>query len=84
MNLDIPGLTNESMIFLRPNLCPYFNKLAFNCRVLRRHELISKVVTSDEGVVKIKTLDNKFIKLTHETDLILAFPNFKHFNFNDY
>lgn len=82
LNINIVGLTAESKIYLRPSLCPYYKNLAYNCRVLKRNNLIAGVHISDEGTVKIKNFDNEFIKITHERDLISRFPSFVHFSFN--
>ena len=81
LNIDVPGITDDSKNFLRPNLCPYYKKLAFNCRELKRRGLILKVITSDEGTLKIVDKMNKYIKISHELDLTQAFPNFAYFNF---
>ena len=82
LNIDLNGLTDESSLFIRPSLCPYFRTLAYNCRLLKRNGLIASTTTSDDGTIKIKTLDNEFVKINHESDLTSRFTNFEHFSFN--
>jgi chromosome segregation ATPase len=81
-NLDIAGLNNESKIFVKPNLCPYYKTLAYNCRVLKRNGLIASTSVDDDGTVKIKTLENEHVKILHETKLRQWFPDFRWFKFS--
>ena len=80
--MNIAGLAAESSIYIRPSLCAYYKQLQYNGRILKRNGQIQAVLTSDDGAVKIKKLDGQYVKLTHETDLIQAFPQFKNFSFN--
>ena len=82
LNIHMAGLTENSKIFIRPSLCPYYRKMAFNCRELKRKGLVKDVFTSDEGIVKIKiTPESDFIKVQHERTLLKYFPNFEGFSF---
>ena len=81
LNLEINGLDSNSQIYLRPSLCPYYKRLQYNCWLLRRNQQIKQVRTEDDGVIKIKTLDNVFVKISHEMDLRKKFPQFHHFSF---
>ena len=58
-------------------MSPYFSNLAYNCRLLKKGNLISKVITEDNGTLKIVTLNNEFIKIKHETDLTSRFRRFE-------
>ena len=80
-DLQIDGLTEESQIFIRASQCSYYRCLAFNCRVLKRKELLSKVHIGDDGRISIKLLDGSHVKVSHESILVKNFPNFKGFNF---
>ena len=81
LNVDIAGLQDDSQIYIRPSLCPYFRKLAYNCRQLKRGNLIKNTFVGDDGVIKIKLNDDKYIKITHETDLTNLFQDFAGFTF---
>jgi hypothetical protein len=81
-NLDIAGLKGDSAIYVKPNLCPYYKTLAFNCRQLKKNGLINGTSVDDDGTVKIKTLDNKVEKIQHETKLRRLFPEFRWFRFS--
>ena len=81
LNLDLAGINNESAIYIRPSLCPYYKNLAYNCRQLRKFKQVQNTIVSDDGSVKIKTFDNMYIKITHEKDLTSRFPDFENFNF---
>ena len=77
----IPGINDDTRIFLRASLCPYYSNLAYNCRLLKKHNLIAKALTCDDGSVKIVTFQGNFIKIIHESDLTSKFQNFD-FSFN--
>ena len=57
LDINIAGLTPTSEIYIKPSLSPYNNTLAYNCRLLKRDNLILKVITEDDGTLKIKTLN---------------------------
>ena len=46
------GLDRDINIYVKQNLSPYMNKLAYYCRVLKRSNLVEKV-TSFKGVIKV-------------------------------
>ena len=79
LNIEISGITGDSKIFIRPSLCPYYKHLQYNCRILKRHDLIKFVATGDDGIIKIKTHDDRYVKITHESDLFERFKLFTHF-----
>ena len=82
MNLEINGLNEDSRIFLRPSLSPYFNNLSYNCRLLKRKRLIGGVKLSGDGKISVVAADGRHIKVTHESDLTNNFPLFDEFNFD--
>ncbi len=77
LNIDIPGLNAQSRIFIRASQCPYFKNLGYNCRQLKRNNLISDVVTLKDGRISIKTLGDENVKIVHERDLLERFPHFE-------
>ena len=81
LEIDIPGLNENSRIYINASQCPYYKCLAYNCRLLKRKGLISGHFTSKDGRITIKTHDEEFIKITHETELTQNFPLFREFNF---
>ncbi len=82
LEIDIPGLNNESRIYINASQCPYYKTLAYNCRLLKRKGLIAHHFISRDGRITIKTLSEDFIKVTHESDLVDNFPLFREFSFN--
>ena len=82
LQIDIPGLNNESRIFIRASQCAYYKNLAYNCRVLKREGLISKVLTGKDGRITILMCDGKYLQVNHETVLRNTFKNFNNFNFD--
>ncbi len=82
LHIDIAGLNGDSRIFIRPSLSPYFNNLAFNCRVLKRKKLIKRAITSNDGRLSIQKNDDSYVKIQHESDLTKIFPDFEHFKFD--
>ena len=82
LNVDIAGLHQGSRIYIRPSLCSYYRNLAYNCRILKRCNLIEKSNVSNDGKLTIKTLCGSFVKITHESDLKSRFPRFERFSFN--
>ena len=83
LDIKITGLNNDSRIFIRPSLCPYYSNLAYNCRVLKRNKVITSVNVTEEGKIIIKErLGDDGIKVNHESVLLSYFPDFEHFNFD--
>ena len=82
LELDISGLTGSSKIYIKPSLSPFFKNLAYNCRLLKKDELIQKILTEDDGTLKIKTLRNEYIKIKHSSDLTNRFKEFEKFKFD--
>ena len=80
--MNINGLTEDSRIYINPSISKYFKNLQYNCRVLKRHGMIKSVKTGDDGVIKIKTLNDEFIKVSHESDLLKRFNQFQNFSFS--
>ena len=82
LNLQLPGLIpGTSKVYINPSFCPYFKKLAYNCRLLKNANHVAGVVYEDDGTLKIKTLNGNYLKIQHETDLKERFPHFE-FNFS--
>lgn len=70
------GLPRTSKVFINENLSPYFSKIAFNCRKLKRAGKIMKVY-SHEGIIHIvRTVQEKPKKIYHINDLSNLFPDF--------
>ena len=82
LDLDIPGLNPESKIYIRASQSPYTKTLAYNCRLLKRNNLIAQVITGKDGRLTIRTLDGEYVKVGHEEDLTSKFPNFRRFSFD--
>ncbi len=77
LNVDIAGLDANSRIFIRASQCPYQKNLAYNCRLLKRANLISQTNVGKDGKTIIKTLGNEYIKILHESELKSRFPDFE-------
>ena len=82
LQIEVDGLTDDSKIFIRPSLSPYFNNLAFNCRVLKRKRLVRRVKVSNDGKIVVEKADGSYVKVSHESDLVRNFPLFDDFNFD--
>lgn len=82
LNIDIPGLHDESRIYIRASQCQYYKNLAYNCRMLKRSELIDSYYTAKDGRISIKSVEGENIKISHESDLLDQFPDFN-FSFNN-
>ena len=82
LDLDIPGINDQSRIFIRASLSPYYNNLSYNCRVLKRRKMILRIRTNELGRLSIQKIDGSFVKVDHESDLTKIFPDFKEFNFD--
>ena len=83
LDFEIPWLNQESRIYIRPSLSPYFSNLAYNCRLLKKSNLVSRSKTSNSGKLSVQKIDGSFIKIEHETDLTKNFPAFSsRFNFD--
>ena len=76
------GLGEDAKFYINANLCPAYKNLAYNCRLLKKQNLIADTWSRD-GKVKIKLNNNNEQKLiTHEIDLVKLFPDFKGFTFS--
>ena len=82
LDLDLPGLGPDTKIFIRASQSPYVKSLAYNCRLLKRSNLIAQVITAKDGRLTIRTLDGDYIKIAHEEDLTSKFPGFGRFSFD--
>ena len=74
--LDIPGFTDDTRIFVKPSLTPYFRSLHYQARRLKKKGLIQFVMVEDDGRIKIKDNDNEMLILRHHAVLTDKFPNF--------
>ena len=78
MNKASLGLNDDINIYINDNLCPYYKKLAWKGRKLKRANMISSSWT-DNGVLLIRIADGqKPKKIFRETDLDFFFPNFSY------
>ena len=82
LDLDIPGLNADSKIYISASQSPYIKTLAYNCRLLKRSNLIAQVITGKDGRLTIRTLDGDYVKVGHEEDLTSKFPDFRRFSFD--
>ena len=70
------NLPIRSKLFIKENLSPYFNKIAFQCRRLKRAGKIIKFY-SQEGIVHIvRAVQEKLKKIIQMNDLTFIFPEF--------
>ena len=81
LNVDIVGLHDDSKIFIRPSLCPYYRTLAYNCRQLKRALLIKNTSVGDDGSIKIILHNGNKVKISHEKDISNLFQDFDGFTF---
>ena len=44
--------------------------------------MVSSVFTDHEGNLKVRKMDGKWLKISHEDDLVENFSNFSQFTFN--
>ena len=77
IGLELPGLNPNSKIYINPSFCPYYKSLAYNCRLLKKENLIVGVIYEDDSTLKIKTMEGDFIRIQHESDLTDRFTNFE-------
>ena len=77
-NREAHGLNPQANIYIRENLSPYMNKLAYYCRVLRREGYIDKITTF-KGVIKVSRtvgMTQKSVSvISHKKDLLKIFPD---------
>ena len=74
-------LPPETRLFVNNNLCPHMKDLAFNCRILKKKEVIADT-WSFNGILKIKMNDGEIIRISHEVDLYNLFSEFEDFTFD--
>ena len=83
LDIDIPGLTDQSPLYIRASQCSFYKNLAFNCRLLKRSGEISKIYTFVDGKLSILKPDSRdWIKVDNQSTLTSNFPNFQGFKFN--
>ena len=76
------GFPASTKIYINDNLSPNMRSLAYNARILKQSKLITDTWFSNAAVrIRIAPGDNP-IKITHEEDLHLAFPEFDGFTFD--
>ena len=81
LGIIVDGLRPDSKIYIRANQCPYYKQLSYNCRMLKRANKIMNVIVGKDGKTTIKTLNNRFVKILHASDLTSRFPDFQDFSF---
>ena len=82
LDLNIRGLRNDSEMYIKPNLCPYYKTLAYNCRMLKKKNFIAGTSVDDDGTIKIKTNEGRKLKIIHELQLRQHFKEYRDFNFD--
>lgn len=64
-------------VFVSENLCPYYRKLAYMCRCLRRAGKIEHVSSANGSIrILIQPGDAKRVNIVHDSDLTRRFPDF--------
>ena len=72
------GFSEDQEIYFNENLCPYYKKLSWMCRQLKRDKMIVSSWTEKGIVLKIEE-NAKKIKIRHENDLLGLFPDYVFF-----
>ena len=72
---ELNELGLENSIYINNNLCNYYKLLWGKAKGLFKKKLIKEFWTSITGFVKIKTNDDKILKISHIKDLEVLFPN---------
>lgn len=62
-------------IYANETLCPRNKCIRGRCGILKKNGLISNVVTKN-GMIRIKKLDNNYVDINHEDDIVKLFPDF--------
>ena len=76
--IDLP---ENSKLFVQNNLCPHMKSLDYNCRLLKKKELI-KDTWSFNGILKVILNNGLVYKISHDVDLYKLFPEFEEFTFD--
>ena len=71
-----------TQIFLNDNQSPSMRSLSYNARLLKSNNIIFDTWFSNAAIRIKRTPTAKPIKITHEKDLVDAFPEFEHFTFD--
>ena len=82
LNIDLPGLSANSSIYIRASQCSYVKNLAFNARRLKRDGYIAGIKNGMDGRLSIKSVTGESWKINHANDLIKRFPLYDKFIFN--
>ena len=75
------GLPQGTALFINDNQSPNMKNLAYNARLLKRNNVIVDTWFSN-AAVRVKTLEGKVLKITHEIDLYDNFPDFQDYTFD--
>ena len=82
---DIASAVEEippgTKIYLNENLSPNMKSLAYNARLLKKDGVIADTWFAN-AAVRLKCLNGKYEKVTHEHDLCKLFPTFDKFTFD--
>ena len=76
------GCLNGSKIYINDNLSPNMRNLAFQARLLKANNVITDTWFSNAAVRIRRKPGDRPIKIVHEEDLFLAFPDFDKFTFD--
>ena len=74
--VDLCNITTGNKIFINYNLTPIMKNLAFNCRLLKRNNLINGC-WPEERAIKLKMINGSYKKVIHDIDLKNLFPEFQ-------
>ena len=72
---------HNTTFYVNPHLSPEFRNLSFNCRQLKKAELIEDTWCHN-GKIFIKHNDEEIETVSHEIDLYKNFPQFTLFSFD--
>ena len=76
------GFPHGTKIYINDNLSPTMRNIAYQARLLKANNLIADTWFSNAAVRIQRNAGDRPIKITHEEDLYLAFPEFKKFTFD--
>lgn len=72
------GLPKDAQLYFNNNLCPFYRRLAWKCRKLKRTTNIMSC-WNENGIVHLRINEgDKYMKITHDSDLDELFPDFEY------
>ena len=71
------GLPENTKIFINENISPYFNHLAYRCRVLQRAKKISSHYFLNGKLYIVRTPGERSINISHIDNILNLYPDFE-------